>query len=161
LYRGVASSTLGSRLEALGIGTDFVPGVLSARFIEGGLNFGLGSTLVFRKSDLQKIGGFEAIADYLADDYELGRDIAALGKKVELSEIVVDTYLPEYSLRQFFDHQLRWSRTIRSARPAGYIGLALTFVLPWALLTLLFSGGAAWAWLLVAIAYGARVAVGM
>src|SRR5208283_2799642 len=77
LYRGVAAKTLGSRLEALGIGTDFVPGVLSARFLEKGLHFGLGSTLAFRRRDLEAIGGFEALIDYLADDYELGRRIAA------------------------------------------------------------------------------------
>src|SRR5580765_2725500 len=98
LYRGIASPTLGSRLEALGISTDFVPGVLSARLIEKGLHFGLGSTLAFRRSDLQSIGGFEVMVDYLADDYELGNRIAALGKRVELSEVVVDTFLPAYSL---------------------------------------------------------------
>ena len=68
LYRAVASPSLGSRLEALGIGTDFVPGVLSARFLEKGLHFGLGSTLAFRRRDLEAIGGFEALLDYLADD---------------------------------------------------------------------------------------------
>jgi len=77
LYRGVASGTLGSRLESLGISTDFVPGVLAARAIEGGIRFGLGSTLAFRRQDLQTIGGFESFADYLADDYELGKRIAA------------------------------------------------------------------------------------
>ncbi len=78
LYRGVASGTLGSRLESLGISTDFIPGVLAARAIEGGIRFGLGSTLAFRRRDLQTIGGFESFADYLADDYELGKRIAAL-----------------------------------------------------------------------------------
>ena len=73
LYRGVPASTLGSRLESLGISTDFVPGVLVARQIENGIRFGLGSTLAFRRRDLKAIGGFEAIADYLADDYELGK----------------------------------------------------------------------------------------
>ena len=94
LYRGVASPTLGSRLEALGISTDFVPGVLSARFLDKGLHFGLGSTLAFRRRDLEAIGGFEALLDYLADDYELGRRIAATGKRVELSAATVTTFLP-------------------------------------------------------------------
>jgi len=78
LYRGVAGSTLGSRLEALGISTDFCASVLAARQLEGGIRFGLGSTLVFRRSDLDKIGGFTSFVDYLADDYELGKRIAAL-----------------------------------------------------------------------------------
>ena len=161
LYRGVASSTLGSRLEALGISTDFVPGVLSARFLEKGLHFGLGSTLAFRRGDLEAIGGFEALLDYLADDYELGRRIAATGKRIELSAATVTTFLPAYTLRQFFQHQLRWSRTIRDARRWGYAGLLFTFGLPWALLTLIAADGAAWAWALlrndVSCAIGDRV----
>jgi ceramide glucosyltransferase len=160
LYRGVASPTLGSRLEALGISTDFVPGVLSARFLEKGLHFGLGSTLAFRRRDLEAIGGFEAFLDYLADDYELGRRIATTGKRIELSATTVATYLPAYTLREFLRHQLRWSRTIRDARPWGYGGLAFTFGLPWALVTLLAARGAAWAWALLAMTLAVRVAVG-
>jgi ceramide glucosyltransferase len=160
LYRAVASPTLGSRLEALGINTDFVPGVLSARFLEKGLHFGLGSTLAFRRADLEAIGGFEALLDYLADDYELGRRIAATGKQVELSAATVETFLPAYTLRQFFRHQLRWSRTIRDARRWGYTGLLFTFGLPWALLTLLAAHGARWAWLLFTVTFAARLAVG-
>ncbi|HEY1402169.1 MAG TPA: bacteriohopanetetrol glucosamine biosynthesis glycosyltransferase HpnI, partial [Terriglobales bacterium] len=153
LYRGVAGPTLGSRLEALGISTDFVPGVLSARFLEKGLHFGLGSTLAFRRRDLEAIGGFEALLDYLADDYELGRRIAAAGKRVELSAATVTTFLPAYTLRQFFRHQLRWSRTIRDARRWGYAGLLFTFGLPWALATLLAARGAEWAWALLAMTF--------
>ena len=160
LYRAVASPTLGSRLEALGISTDFVPGVLSARFLEKGLHFGLGSTLAFCRSDLEAIGGFEALLDYLADDYELGRRIAATGKRIELSAAIVETFLPAYTLRQFFRHQLRWSRTIRDARRWGYTGLLFTFGLPWALLTLLAAHGAAWAWLLFTVTFAARLGVG-
>ncbi len=160
LYRGVAGPTLGSRLEVLGIGTDFVPGVLSARFLENGLRFGLGSTLAFRRRDLEAIGGFEPLLDYLADDYELGRRIASTGKKVELSTATVTTFLPAYTLRQFFRHQLRWSRTIRDARLWGYAGLLFTFGLPWALVTLLAARGAAWAWALFALTLAARLTIG-
>ena len=77
---------LGSRLESLGISTDFCAGVLVARELEGGIHFGLGSTLAFRRCDLESIGGFEALVDYLADDYEIGRRIAEQGLKVELSD---------------------------------------------------------------------------
>jgi ceramide glucosyltransferase len=160
LYRAVAAPTLGSRLEALGISTDFVPGVLSARFLEKGLHFGLGSTLAFRRRDLEAIGGFEALLDYLADDYELGRRIAATGKRVELSAATVTTFLPAYTMRDFIRHQLRWSRTIRDARRWGYAGLLFTFGLPWALVTLLAAHGAAWAWALLALTLVARLAVG-
>jgi ceramide glucosyltransferase len=161
LYRGVPGPTIGSRLEALSISTDFVPGVLSARFLERGLHFGLGSTLAFRRSGLIAIGGFEVLLDCLADDYELGRRIASTGKKVELSAAVVSTFLPAYTLGQFLRHQLRWSRTIRDARRWGYAGLLFTFGLPWAFVTLLSARGAAWAWALLAITFVARFAVAL
>jgi ceramide glucosyltransferase len=157
LYHGVAGPTLGSRLEALSISTDFIPGVLTARFIERGLHFGLGSTLAFRRSDLVSIGGFESLVDYLADDYELGSRIAATGKKVELTAETAATFLTSYNLRQFFSHQLRWARTIRDARRWGYSGLLFTFGLPWALAALLASHGAEWAWTLLGMTLTVRV----
>jgi ceramide glucosyltransferase len=150
LYRGVAAPTLGSRWEALGISTDFCAGVLAARQLEGGMRFGLGSTLAFRRGDVQRIGGFESFADYLADDYELGRRIAELGLKVELSDLVVETVLPPYSMRNFLQHQLRWSRAIRDARAGGYIGLIFTFGLMWSLVTVITANGARWSWELFA-----------
>jgi ceramide glucosyltransferase len=159
LYRGVANSTLGSRLESLGISSDFCAGVLVAENIEHGIRFGLGSTLAFRRRDLQAIGGFEALVDYLADDYQLGSRIAALGLKVKLSDDVVETFLPRYSLRAFLDHQLRWARTVRDSRFWGYVGLGLTFGLPWAALTLILARGTAWAWALFALTAAMRVSV--
>ena len=161
LYRGIASPTLGSRLEAIGISTDFAAGVLAARQLEGGIRFGLGSTLAFRRSDLEAIGGFEAIVDYLADDYEIGKRIAARGLRVQLSEVVVETFLPAYSLRQFLDHQLRWGRAVRDSRRGGYLGLALTFGLPWAVLALVLGRGSFWAWVLLAGGTSLRVAVAL
>ena len=157
LYRGVAAPRLGSRLESLGISTDFVPGVLAARQLEGGIRFGLGSTLAFRRHDLAAIGGFDAFADYLADDYELGKRIAGLGLKLGLSEVVVETFLPAYSFSEFIRHQLRWARTIRSARRGGYTGLLLTFGLFWSLIAIFASRGAGWAWAMLALAACTRL----
>ncbi len=161
LYRGVASATLGSRLESLGISTDFCAGVLTARSLENGIRFGLGSTLAFRASDLQAIGGFEALVDYLSDDYEIGKRISALGLDVKLSRVVVETFLPAYTLRGFLDHQLRWARCIRDSRRWGYTGLLLTFGLPWAVLALIFAKGATWACLLLGITAGVRLAMSL
>ena len=160
LYRAVASPTLGSRLESLGISTDFIAGVLAARQLEG-IRFGLGSTLAFRRRDLQVIGGFEALADYLADDYELGSRIAARGLKVVLSDSIVETFLPAYGLGAFLVHQLRWARTIRDSRRWGYLGLGLTFGLPWAMLTVVLAQGAAWAWALLGAAVVVRSAMAL
>ena len=161
LYRGVAGPALGSRLESIGISTDFSGGVLAARYLEGGIRFGLGSTLAFRRRDLESIGGFEATVDYLADDYEMGSRIAAQGLEVKLSEVVVDTFLPPYTLREFVDHQLRWARGVRDSRPWGYVGIGLTFGLPSALLALAFAHGAVWAWALLAAVAAMRVAMAL
>ena len=159
VYRGIANASLGSRLESLGISTDFAAGVLVAQLVEHGIRFGLGSTLAFRRRDLHAIGGFEALVDYLADDYQLGSRMAALGLKVKLSDVVVETFLPEYTPRGFWDHQVRWARTIRDSRFFGYVGLGLTFGLPWALLALICARGAGWAWALLALTAVLRIAV--
>jgi ceramide glucosyltransferase len=152
LYRGRAAETLGSKLESLGISTDFCAGVLVARLIEGGVRFALGSTMAFRRTDLAAIGGFEAFVDYLADDYELGKRIWDLGREVRVSDVVVETFLPAYSLFEFFAHQLRWARGVRDARPGGYLGLLFTYGWLWTLLAVIVSRGAAWAWVLTAVA---------
>lgn len=161
LYRGVASATFGSCLESLGISTDFAAGVLVARFVEGGIHFGLGSTLVFWRRVLQAIGGFESLVDYLADDYELGKRISDLGRRIVLSELVVATFLPPYTVKQFLQHQLRWARSIRDSRRGGYLGLALTFGLPWAILAALANYKQIWLWGLLAAVIVLRLAVAL
>jgi ceramide glucosyltransferase len=158
LYRGVPAATLGSRLESLGISTDFCAGVLAARQLEG-TRFGLGSTLAFRRTDLGRIGGFESLLDYLADDYELGKRLAALGLSVTLSDEVVATHLPPYDLRGFLSHQLRWARGVRDSRAGGYLGLGLTFGAFWSCLTVAAACGAGWSWALLALTFFLRFAV--
>ncbi len=145
LYRGCAHGALfhggtPSRIEALGIATDFQAGVLLSKVIEGGLHFGLGSTLAVRCEALKRAGGLLPLVDHLADDYELGARVAKAGYRVELSAEVVETSVPEYGWRGFFDHQLRWLRTVRDARPGGYAGLIFTHGLAWASLNLIASG---------------------
>ncbi len=140
LYRGRAHGTLGSRLEALGIATDFLAGVLLSRMIEGGLSYGLGSTLAVSREALDRIGGFVPLVDHLADDYELGARVARAGYGVALSAEVVETGVPAYAWRGFADHQVRWARTVRDASPSGYAGLVFTHGLCWAMLNVLASG---------------------
>jgi ceramide glucosyltransferase len=153
--------TIWSRLEALGISTDFLPGVLSARRLEGGIRFGLGSTLATTKTALGKAGGLEPLVEYLADDYEMGERIAKAGYRVELSNEVVETTVPAYSLRGFSDHQLRWARSTRDSRKLGYLGLGVTYALPWAMMTCVASGFALWSFSLLSVVTLARVAVAL
>jgi ceramide glucosyltransferase len=161
LYRGRAHSTLPSRLEALGIATDFQAGVLLSRMIEGGLHYGLGSTLAVSRAALEKIGGLAPLVDHLADDYELGARIFQAGYRVALSTEVVETAIPAYKWRGFIDHQLRWARTVRDARPWGYAGLIFTHGLAWALLNVVASGLSPLSLWLLAMNFFLRLALAM
>ena len=140
LYRGRAHGTLGSRLEALGVATDFMAGLLMSKMIEGGLHYGLGSTLAVSREALENAGGLLPLADYLADDYELGARVAKAGYRIAVCAEVVETGVPAYDWGGFVDHQLRWARTVRDARPWGYAGLIFTHGLGLALVNLLASG---------------------
>jgi ceramide glucosyltransferase len=158
---GPSGITIWSKLEALGIATDFMPGVLTARKLEGGLHFGLGSTLAMRRSALEQAGGLEPLVEFLADDYELGKRIALAGYRVELCPEVVETTVPAYDFRGFWDHQLRWARSTRDSRKLGYVGLGITYALPWSLATCIASGFALWSFTLLSVVLLARVAVAL
>jgi ceramide glucosyltransferase len=158
---GAREATLWSRLEALGISTDFMPGVLTARKLEGGIRFGLGSTLACTRTALAAAGGLEPLVEYLADDYEMGHRIAKAGYRVELCGEVVETTVPAYGFSGFWDHQMRWARSTRDSRKLGYVGLGVTYCVPWALLTIIASGGALWSFTLLTLALLARVTVAL
>jgi ceramide glucosyltransferase len=153
--------TIWARLEALGISTDFLPGVLTARKIEGGIRFGLGSTLAISRTALAVAGGLEPLVDYLADDYEIGARIARAGYRVELCRETVETTVPAYTFQGFVDHQLRWARSTRDSRRWGYVGLGITYCVPWALLNCVASGFALWSFTLLSLVLLARVAVAL
>lgn len=133
LYRAIAQRNLFAELEAVGTASDFLPSVLMANWLEG-MTFALGASIVTTKSWLAKIGGFPALADWLADDYELGHRITKAGGRVILSPEVVWTMYPAQTPHSFWQHQLRWARTVRLCRPASYFGLLVTHGLPWAVL---------------------------
>lgn len=154
LYRAAADSWP-SRAEALGIATEFAPSVLVARLL-GIAEFALGSTMAFRATTLRQIGGFEAIAPYLADDYQLGRSISRLGYRIRFASPVVETNLGAETWAQVWHHQVRWARTIRVSRAAGYYGYAVTHATLWALVAL-----AAGAWWAAAAALGLRLTAGI
>ena len=141
-YRAIAQDNLGAKLEAVGAASDFFAGVLMARWKEG-IRFALGASIATTKDWVQKMGGFEAIADTLADDYELGLRIANADGEVVLSPKPVWTMYPAQTFRGFWNHQLRWTRTVRLCRPLSYLGLLFTQGLPWTVLAVLFAP-AAW-----------------
>ncbi len=147
LYRARGAS-FPARFEALGITTDFAPSVLVARTV-GVVEFALGSTMVFRKEQLQQIGGFATIAHYLADDYQLGARISKLGYRVVLAACPVETNLGAGSWRDVWKHQVRWSRTVRVSRGSGYVGSVITHATLWSIVAI---AAGAWPVALVCLA---------
>jgi ceramide glucosyltransferase len=135
LYRAQASSWPATA-EALGVVTEFAPSVLVARLLSDSA-FALGSTMAFRRASLDAIGGFAAVQNYLADDYQLGLRISALEKRIVLAGAVVNTSLGAGSLASVWKHQVRWSRTIRVSRPGGYLGYLATQISFWSLISLI------------------------
>ena len=129
LYRP-QGTTFASRFEGLGVSTDFAPSTLVARLV-GVDEFAMGSTMAFRRADLERIGGFAAIEDYLADDYQLGHRIHQLGLRCMLSDVIVETSLSGGWIDVWL-HQVRWARTIRVSKPGGYLGLPITNATLWA-----------------------------
>jgi ceramide glucosyltransferase len=132
-YRGIAERNPGAEIEAVGASSDFFAGVLMAEWTEG-ISFALGASIATTKEWLRKMGGFEAIAETLADDYELGYRISKAGGEIVLSREAVWTMYPAQTFRSFWDHQVRWARTIRLCRPLSYVGLLFTQGLPWVVL---------------------------
>ena len=133
LYRGIAQNNLWAQLEAVGAASDFIAGALVAAWTEG-VTFALGASVATTKTWLAKIGGYESLANLLADDYEIGNRVHKAGAKVLLSREPVWTMYPAQTARGFWEHQVRWARTIRLVRPASFLGLLFTHGLPFALL---------------------------
>jgi ceramide glucosyltransferase len=148
-YRAGASQTLGSALEALTIAADFIPSVAVANYVEG-IRFALGAAMALTRQALSAIGGLAPLADFLADDYQLGFRVAQTGLKVKILPYVVSTHNPEMSFSDYLAHQLRWARTYRICRPAGYLAYGITHALVYSLIILLAAGLAPWAWGLAA-----------
>lgn len=134
LYRGVSRGDFWARLEALGMSTEFMAGVVVAERLDG-MKFTLGPAMAIRRACLQQIGGFAAMRDYLADDFILGNWADAAGWRVALSNHVVKHHISTSGFLPTFKHRLRWNRSARFSRPIGYVGQGFTYGFAWALLS--------------------------
>lgn len=132
-YIAVPGQSLWSRLEAIGMNTELLGGVLVARMMEG-MRFALGCTLAVRRNVLEDMGGFSYLQDFLAEDFVIGHRAAELGHRVLLSSCIIEHRIGSQGLPANFGHRLRWARSTRRSRPAGYWGQIFTYPLPWALL---------------------------
>jgi ceramide glucosyltransferase len=153
LYRGLSGGSFPAGLEAMGNSTDFAAGVL-VNWLGGKIDFMLGAIMATTKKNLAEIGGFESLADYFCDDFELGNRIAAKGHRIELSPSPVSIVYPREDFAEAFRHQVRWNLSIRYSRPAGHIGLIFTHGLPWTVLAAFLAPSAT-----IALAYVAAYVV--
>ncbi|MEJ2706779.1 MAG: bacteriohopanetetrol glucosamine biosynthesis glycosyltransferase HpnI [Anaerolineales bacterium] len=144
-YRGEEPVTFTARLEALYMGVTFLPSVLAARQVLK-MRFSLGATQALRRPDLERIGGFAAIADYLADDYQVGARISKAGLRVQLCDYIVTSILGTTTFVDQWNREVRWAHCTRISRPLEYPGLALSFSTPLAVTLLLMSWFQFWAW---------------
>lgn len=131
-YRAVPGRSFWSLLEAIGLNTEFMGGVLTARMLEG-MRFALGPTIAARRQTLDAIGGFDVLKDYLAEDFVMGKLAAEKGFGVILSSYVIEHRIGAQKMKANLIHRLRWNRSSRRSRPAGYIGQFFTHPLPIAL----------------------------
>ena len=157
LYRTDGDGLVG-KLDSLSLSTEFLPGALVARKLEG-MSFAMGAGILIRREVLEEIGGFAAIEHGLADDYMLGRLPAGAGHRVELARDVVDHRLGTKSLHDLRMRQNRWNLGIRTSRPWGYAGLVFTQGTAAALFFLLATGGSAIGWSVAALTLAIRLGV--
>ncbi|WP_233748228.1 bacteriohopanetetrol glucosamine biosynthesis glycosyltransferase HpnI [Leptodesmis sichuanensis] len=155
LYRSIPQGWVAT-LESLHTPTAFHPGVLVSNHLEGA-KFAMGSTIVIRRSVLEEIGGFKAIANFLADDFQLGHLSAQAGYQVVLSRYIVDHILPEDTLINALQRQIRWAIGIRVSRSWGYVGLIFSYGTLASTVLLLMTDGAFLSWMLWGLAWGSRV----
>jgi ceramide glucosyltransferase len=148
-YRAVPGGGFCSLLEALGMNTEFLAGILVARVVEG-MKFAVGPTIVARRAALASIGGFDRVKDFLAEDFVLGKFVAESGWRVSLSSFVIEHCIGSQNFKANAGHRLRWARSTRRSRPGGYLGQIFTNPLPIALL--LVAVDASWWPLLVVTA---------
>lgn len=138
LYRTSEVHGISTALEATGFTTEMIPNVLVARQLEG-LTFALGASMAVRREALHAIGGFEALAGYLADDYQLGNKIHLAGWRIALDCCFVESVIKSENLMTVLSRQLRWARTMRVSRPGGYLASGITLPFPAALLAMLLA----------------------
>jgi len=132
-YRAVPGNSLWSRLEAIGMNTELLGGVMVARMIEG-MRFALGCTVAVRRNVLEEMGGFSYLQEFLAEDFVIGQRAAELGHGVLFSSYVIEHRIGSQNIMHNLGHRMRWARSTRRSRPAGYWGQIFTYPLPLALL---------------------------
>ena len=147
---------IGAAIHALNRCTEFIPSLLIARLLDGGLHCALGPTIVTQKSIMDSFGGLNYVLNRIGSDFHIGKMTAKLGYKVELCGYVLDNEGDE-QLGQVFKRELRWARTIRINRGREYYGMVFTFGTVYALLLVIVSGFAGWSIAVFICTWGIRL----
>ena len=155
-YRAVPGGSFWSTLEALGMNTEFLGGIVVARMLEG-MRFAVGPTIAARRSVIESLGGWDRLRQYLAEDFVLGKFAVEAGHGVALSSYIIEHRIGSESLKANALHRIRWNRSTRRSRPVGYIGQLFTNPLPIALALVLWSP---WTWPALAVTLLIRGAAG-
>ena len=158
LYRSSRVHGIATAVEATGFTVEMIPNVMVALQLEG-LSFALGASMAMRREALAAMGGFEALASYLADDYQLGNKIHRAGWRLALDDCFVESMLSSENLAITFSRQLRWARTMRVSRPGGFLASGVTLPFPAALLAMLIAPSPAIGLLSILPLYGVRLGV--
>ncbi len=149
-YRAIGGPSIWSRLEAIGMNTELLGGVVVARMLEG-MRFALGCTIAVRGNVLEQMGGFGYLQDFLAEDFVIGQRAAELKHEVVLSSCIIEHRIGNQGMLVNLSHRLRWARSTRRSRPAGYWGQVFTYPVPLALM-LWAATPAAWPAVLMTLA---------
>lgn len=159
VYRGKNAAGFWSGLTAIGMSVEMTAGVLVANLLEG-MKFGLGPTIAVKKEAVRKIGGYEVLGDYFANDFMIGNLIDKAGYRVVLSQHVIDHIVSQRNFQKMWENQLRWAKSTRYSRPKGHLGTGLIFAIPYGLIGLaagLLLGMPVVGWSLLAVAVLNRV----
>ena len=158
LYQSSTVHGLATALEATGFTAEMIPNILVALQLED-LSFALGASMAVRREALASIGGFEALADYLADDYQLGNKVHRAGWDIALDRCFVESMMKTESLMTVLSRQLRWARTMRVSRPGGYLASGITQPFPAACLSALIAPSLQTGLAAITLLYTVRLAV--
>ncbi len=158
LYRTSRVPNIATAVEATGFTVEMIPNVMVALQLEG-LSFALGASMAVRRETLADMGGFEVLADYLADDYQLGNKARAAGWRIALDHCFVESMVKAESLPSVLARQLRWARTMRVSRPGGYLASGVTLAFPATLLAAVSAPSTITALAAIALLYAVRLTV--
>jgi len=85
-----------------------------------GVGFGVGKVMLFRRSDLEKLGGIEAVSNTIAEDSAISKGFTSLGLKTVFAHRTVAQETGRRSLQDVYARQSRWAVIRRAMEPWSF-----------------------------------------